>query len=298
VVVIFVIAILIALLLPAVLAAREAARRLQCANHLKQLSLAAHTYASLQRDHLPPIVHTGFDEKLRTVESGNPCSLPQSTSWRATLLPQLELQTLYDRIDFSRPALSVKNLPIARTGVELFLCPSNADRPRVMPDAGDVGNSRVLWPGVNAAVADYQALAWSWDGDARAGLGPWDGPLPRGVVVGRSAPPRLADITDGLSMTILLFEAGALPRMFSNGAEREEPSITFGLWLGTDTGWVDAKAINQQNWYGIFSLHPGGAYVAMADGSTHFLSEGTPSNVIFALCTREGSEPISHEWAR
>jgi prepilin-type processing-associated H-X9-DG protein len=57
--------------------------------------------------------------------------------------------------------------------------------------------------------------------------------------------------------------------------------------------------INDRNFTGVFSFHPGGANVAMADGSVHFVSEGVPPQILAALMTREGGEPINDkDWMR
>jgi prepilin-type processing-associated H-X9-DG protein len=287
-VVIFVIAILIALLLPAVQAAREAARRLECSNNLKQLALAVHAYAAGQREFLPMLVPFAFDDRLQPVRPLQNNASIQSFSWRTTLLPYHEQQVLYDAIDFRQGALTERNLPVARTRLNIHLCPSDRSGTRVLADA--YGNTDgVKWADVNAVVADYRALAWVLD---RQGPGPgcwgyewYDGDA------------RLAsfrDVTDGLSNTILLMEQGGAPTPYI--PEGSGPSIRTiqEPWIGRGVHALQAsRRVNETNFVGIFSFHPGGAHVAMADGSAHFLSESVEPAVLRALATREGGEPIN-----
>jgi hypothetical protein len=109
-----VIGILIALLLPAVQAAREAARRMQASNHLKQLALAMQNYHDVY-DALPPAVVT--DENGNALYSG-----------RVLLLPYMEQQALYDQFDKTQPWDSPANMALSQTNIETFTDPSSANR--------------------------------------------------------------------------------------------------------------------------------------------------------------------------
>jgi prepilin-type processing-associated H-X9-DG protein len=102
--------ILVALLLPAVQAAREAARRTQCANNLKQIGLAMHNYHD---------VHKCLPAGFIADEDGKPMH-----SWRVALLPFLERSDLYERYNFDEPWDSPTNLAIAEQMPEVFRCPS------------------------------------------------------------------------------------------------------------------------------------------------------------------------------
>jgi len=120
-VVIAIIGILIALLLPAVQAAREAARRMQCSNNFKQAGLALHNYHSSVTSFPPGCLYT---------ISAYPVSY--EWSWGAYILPYLEQQALYDIFDFETPngggALHYAlpwNTPVGTTMVSAFLCPSD-----------------------------------------------------------------------------------------------------------------------------------------------------------------------------
>src|SRR5437879_3863735 len=123
-VVIAVIAVLTALLLPAVQQAREAARRAQCRNNLKQLGIAFHNY------------HGCFNVFPPGYVSG--ATYPATTngwSWCAQLLPQLDQTPLYNSLNFSAPIESPANLPGAATSLSFLLCPSD------LTDSGKVAIS-------------------------------------------------------------------------------------------------------------------------------------------------------------
>jgi len=109
--------ILVALLLPAVQAAREAARRMQCSNNTKQIGLALHNYHSAYRS-LPPAY---------TVDQNG----QRLHSWRTLILPYLEQKALYDSIDLSKPWDDPANQLAAQATVPAYLCPSTAIDPNL-----------------------------------------------------------------------------------------------------------------------------------------------------------------------
>ena len=112
-VVIAIIAMLVTLLLPAVQAAREAARRTQCINNLKQIQLAILNYESAN-GHMPPAYTVD--------ENGNPMH-----SWRVLILPYMEEVGVYDRYDLSEPWDSPANLALTQSYIPpQYQCPSNA----------------------------------------------------------------------------------------------------------------------------------------------------------------------------
>ena len=123
-VVITIIGILISLLLPAVQAAREAARHMQCKNNLKQIALALHGYHAIH-DTLP--YAAPFAGGL----------LWPGGTWPTMILPQLEQQGLYDQIDFNDYiTVQTKNPNIVRTVVPVYVCPSDAGNTAVLEGVG------------------------------------------------------------------------------------------------------------------------------------------------------------------
>ncbi len=124
-VVIAIIAVLIALLLPAVQQAREAARRSQCKNNLKQIGLALHNYESSFKV-FPPAM----------------CLSLNNSNWgqwgpQARILPYMDQATLQNLINFSLPYDAPQNLPVIKTRVPVFMCPSEVNDRQSFPDAGD-----------------------------------------------------------------------------------------------------------------------------------------------------------------
>jgi prepilin-type processing-associated H-X9-DG protein len=110
--------------------------------------------------------------------------------------------------------------------------------------------------------------------------------------------PTLRHVTDGLSNTLLLVEQGGLPTWYDGGQEVGRWT-TFGPWISTDLAGLDTRRVNATNYLGIYSFHSGGAYVAMADGSVHFLGEQIDALVIRALATRDEGEVIrDRDWQR
>ncbi len=102
--------ILAGLLLPAVQAAREAARRMQCSNNCKQIALALHNYQSTYRSMPPAYTVDAAGNRLH--------------SWRTLLLPYLEQNAIYSRIDLSKPWNDPANAILTQTVIPTFACPS------------------------------------------------------------------------------------------------------------------------------------------------------------------------------
>lgn len=216
--------VLAALLLPAVQAAREAARRAQCTNNMKQLALAMHNYISTY-DTLPP--------QAVTDANGKPL-----LSWRVLLLPYLDQEALYRQFRLDEPWDSPTNQPLMAQMPALFKCPSDGDNLSGMTRYQAFVGPRTLFP----APAD-------------AG---------RGV--------RMSDITDGTSNTIAFAEAAAPVPWSAPQDIPADTSATFG---------------------GMGSTHPGGANVAMGDGSVRFFRRTVNPAVLKAVTTRNGGEVIS-----
>ena len=138
-VVIAIIGILIALLLPAVQAAREAARRSQCANNLKQLGLACHNYADKYNEGFPFNSDTGYGVRARPMNGDQNGTRRYSNcyawSWICAALPFFEQQALYDQIDFrayvsegdNGNSTGAINLNLRKTVLNAVLCPSDTE---------------------------------------------------------------------------------------------------------------------------------------------------------------------------
>ena len=207
--------ILVALLLPAVQAAREAARRAVCMNNMKQITLAMHNYHD---------AYGQFPPAYTVDENGKPLH-----SWRVLILPYID-NDLYQRIRLDEPWDSAHNMEVAgQYCPQIYRCPSNS-----MENFTDTCYVMVVGPGCIS-----------------------DGPGSR----------KTADIKDGSWNTILLVE------MDDSGIPWNEPR-------DLDATKMSYQLNDRNNPLCISSPHPGGANVAMADGSVKLLSDMTGPDAV------------------
>ncbi|MEN6558510.1 MAG: DUF1559 domain-containing protein [Thermoguttaceae bacterium] len=292
-----IVGVLVSLLLPAIQAAREAARRAQCLNNLKQIGIALHYYHS-EHECLP---RAGAAYPLPTLRK-DAYAKCRVLSWGAAILPGLGQQTLFDRIDQKVVYLDGANWQVAQTVVSTFLCPSSVCEELLRPDgntlASDIKAARCdyggNWGERNLRCAAGQSCANSYKSEGGDAFG-------RGVMLFPTEPlVTLRSITDGTSYTIMIGEG---------------PSAQFGVWMGQKDAWDQSAPINahiakpsawsscnpgNESPYGdacdfgqeYHSDHPGGANVLMADGSVHFLSETLDVATLAALLSRKGGEII------
>jgi prepilin-type processing-associated H-X9-DG protein len=307
-VVIAIIGILIALLLPAVQAAREAARRAQCTNNIKQLTLALHNYHD---------VYKTFPSGYRGTVGGWDARVLMAHSWMQAILPFIEEQPLYDQIDFALPlgsgnpgdATYNTNTAVSRTVVDTFLCPSDANQGGLM---GSRANS-----GGTSAVNNYKACAgsnWGW-GDAVCrhtfvrgghwsnsanGLDQGNGIIMRNNNNYRQAWVRMAEVEDGTSNTFAIGEA--VPRWCThtwwwhfNGT-----TATCGVPLNYVSDYIrnnPTTASLESRWgdwgnnYSFMSRHPGGANFGICDGSVTFVSDTIDITTYRMLANRGDGVP-------
>lgn len=222
-VVIAIIGVLVALLLPAVQSAREAARRTQCKNNIKQLALACANYESVHKS-LPP--EGMWDEKLFLQGSFDMQKLYRETdvgpNWIILVLPHMDNQALYNSFDLSVSIAHDKNRQARGTWLSPVVCPSD-DGHSTLYKAGGLPGTYPNGFGDNWARGNYAANAGNLaqggfrppieKGDTLDGniccLGPhtngWDNPRYRGVMAAQRGA-KHKDITDGASNTMLLAE--------------------------------------------------------------------------------------------
>lgn len=319
-VVIAIIGILVGLLLPAVQAAREAARRTQCSNHLRQIGVALHNFHSA-RSRFPK----GF---LNTPTNGMPpCGFikvlcdPQ-ISYMVHLYPYLEEQALYDLMDFDRlwyeypydPNQPLKGWPRAAIEgiVPTFACPSDTDGPRLLGGGGEVRD---------LLTSNYLAF---FSGQKHGDISAYEeepipvplppvpdlSRLPLRAVFGPDRGAKIGDIIDGSSKTMVFSEhltgftsrgmfwtalAGramlftrdtpnsANPDVLDPAACQHAPELNRPCIPSSDPAWRDTTAAAR-------SQHPGGVFVLMADGSTHFVSDDINLRIWQGMTTMYGEE--------
>jgi prepilin-type N-terminal cleavage/methylation domain-containing protein/prepilin-type processing-associated H-X9-DG protein len=325
-VVIAIIGVLVALLLPAVQAAREAARRAQCVNNLKQIGLALHNYHGIQNT-FPPGYVSAVDPTItnpcnQDAEAAQSVDLGAGWAWGSMLLPQLDQQPLYNSINFSLSVAYHDNDTCSTTALAVFLCPSDPG-PSVVPvlaNPPDPAN-----PGTynGSNIVDYVArgnYVGMWGlGEICANSGATDAPNQgaTGNHAGcfyRNSRTSLANIIDGSSQTIAVGErshnlsyvtwtarsiGGWLGKTsyIEGGTDRFNPSPEecwtqvlgpCGLEDGLRTP-NDPEAHVEDYW----SRHPGGVNFLFADGSVHFIKQSINPVPWRALATCASGEVIS-----
>ena len=277
-VVIAVLAILVALLIPAVQFAREAARRTSCANNFKQTSLGVLNFESVN-GHLPSIVDPGFENPW---DIDDP-SRSQWVGWRYTILPFLEENGLHDALnephhwtyEYNERAGS----SIQPAIVTPFLCPSVPGSPLLHPTTQVVGRSD------RSALYDAFAVRQTSTvtmiiADSIAWPGAWSGSRLRENDGERESvnPGRLRWITDGTSKTILIAESTRLA---------DNPSKLVSWIQGLTPQWYKGREFKPQGpSSSVNSFHSSGCHVSMCDGSIRFLSKNVPGDTVFALAAR------------
>ena len=304
-VVIAIIGMLIALLLPAVNSVRESGRRTTCKNRLRQQALALRSYG------------TQFDEALPSIWHKGGLHVYDTFAWRVAVLPHLEENARYDRINQDAEPLHPKNAAVAGV-LETFSCPSAPGSPRLIN--GFLGNENLQLGATDyVAVFDTQTpngvQAGAWYGGeapsipvhdlASGGIPSPDAPEEDAVVILpdtenariRKIPSTLRRIRDGQSTTVLLVEQAGKPLFENLGSADEGMSMSDqGPWLTGEFASFSARGVNQDNHRGAYGYH-NGASVAMCDGSVHFWPREIATEVMFALLTREGAEIVSNnDW--
>jgi len=298
-VVIAIIGVLVALLLPAVQAAREAARRQQCQSNLRQLSLGLMNYESARG---------AYPAAFEFPKTANPNSLPPAfmgPNWAIRLLPYVEQASVYGQIDQSvvaggvwpgkaPPSIAHANNERVRTAIlAVFRCPSDTNFNDTMMEIG-TGAAATKWARGNYAANAGNGPITSGGGDAISGpesLGWLDGRR-RGVMGPNVAAKMLGEVRAGVIPadrrgTWALGQAGAsVLAWFGQTGDDNGPNVcspwsddTYGGALTTaDKDLMTRECMsdqfdsNDQKQATVRSTHPGGVNIGLADGSAHFIS--------------------------
>jgi prepilin-type N-terminal cleavage/methylation domain-containing protein len=287
-VVIAIIGVLVALLLPAVQAAREAARRAQCLNNLKQIGLACHQHHDTYGRFPPGWVQAPFTVPQGKIIQGGHGFFP-------FLLPYLEQETLARMYRWDKRSQGPENQPVATTQLQVVQCPSAAPD-RWVTAVEDGKNYKY---GDRGACGDYTGI-WEISADL-AELRLVDEAASYEGVLAVNYLTRFADITDGASQTILatecagrpeLWRAGQpIPEEYAPGAAWVGPTLIFGQGSSPDGAAKPGPcAINCTNNREVYSFHPQGANSVQADGSVHFLKADMDIRIFARLATRAGEE--------
>ena len=276
-VVIAIIGILIGLLMPAVQAAREAGRRTQCHNNLKQIGLALHNYHDTLRV-FPP----GW---ISDVPAGEP-------GWGllAYTLPFMELKNVHDRIDFHSGIGDEVNEEIRLTQIAIFKCPSDLARDEVvlghLADDHDHDFAPVHDHDEDEPVLVSKGNYSGVFGDTEIEDSPGNG---RGMFFFKSRL-RFADIRDGTSNTFLVGERNLELGPVSWVGVYHEADAPFARHIGACDHAPNSPVGHFEDFR---SYHPQGANFLMGDGSVHLIPETIDLTVYKGLSTRMGKEIAS-----
>jgi prepilin-type N-terminal cleavage/methylation domain-containing protein len=319
-VVIAIIGILVALLLPAIQSAREAARRIQCTNKLKQIGLAFLNYESARKQ--LPLAYTPNYVNPNGVGTG-PCGNINYVPAAAAngkphhfvltfILPYMEEQALYDQIDTQTaptpstatnwnytqlsPVKHTINNDVVRVDLPEFLCPSTENRP-------------------NTYTTDYYTIVDITD-DAYctliegAGLTSQRRSVDKLLGLLQDTPTSLKKCTDGLSKTFLFFESAGRPINYDRNKRiiQTATGVTNGVMNG-DYQWADdgvyavwgnsqdpncpvTVVMNCNNYQGLYSFHSGGGNEVFGDGSVSFVNDTIDLDTFVSLYTRAAGDIV------
>jgi prepilin-type N-terminal cleavage/methylation domain-containing protein len=271
-IVVAIIGVLVSIMLPAIAAARDAARRTGCINNLHQMATAMHSFQSAHRA-LPSASRRGL----------------ASGSAFVTLLPFVEEQALFGQYQDDLSPTAGANANVAATSLPLYVCPSMVV-PRHAPDHGC---------GEVAAIGSY-AISTGTEK-------PWYEHT--GAIIaaeqGRTTIPHIS-AKDGASKTFLIgeFDYGLKNLMWTT-CDRPAPRYGTAAWAigypgmswGSTYGVFNSDRLitGSDEWFTFRSDHPGGVQFAMVDGAARFVADTIDAAVLNGMATRAGGEPQTAE---
>ena len=280
-VVVAIIAVLIALLLPAVQKARGAARRIMCSSNLNQIGLAIHNYESANR-----VFPSSSTNVLPSRWQSNPRD--PGFSWCVSILPFLEETPLHDSINFDASCLSIDNRTASTTVVSVFRCPSydgpdySRARTYIQSGSSESGDASVFAIGNYVAIGatDIEEL---WHAEDSTKLGP----------ICPKCETTVKEVKDGLSNTFLITESresgmrvwidgriGAFTTLPKNRSDRH--SLNYSPYYPS----------NPEAEFGPSSTHTSGAHHVFGDGSVRFVSDRIDPAVYVGQGTYNGGEIV------
>jgi prepilin-type N-terminal cleavage/methylation domain-containing protein/prepilin-type processing-associated H-X9-DG protein len=311
-VVIAIIGVLVAILLPAVQSAREAARRIQCTNNLKQMGLALHNYEAGLGSFPSGAISKLTDPKW-TIPAGNCNAAPPESGpgWGlfALMTPYLEQANLHNALNFDLGIADSANATVRGTKLSMYLCPSDTSPATVsMYDCGNpasVSNTPVPMLS-DLAPSSYVGCLGGGNKnhpDPLCGCYEWQ---PFNGMFHRNSGIRHADITDGTSNTVGIGErdnrfvlsswVGVLPGAevvynpdLGRGCQNARPAITAVL-VHSRQYTVNRPDASPAAFH---TQHPGGGNFLFMDGSVRFLKNSIDLDTMRALCTRGFGEVVS-----
>jgi prepilin-type N-terminal cleavage/methylation domain-containing protein/prepilin-type processing-associated H-X9-DG protein len=277
-VVITIIGILIALLLPAVQIAREAARKMQCANNFKQVGVALHTHHAAKGS---------FPVGAYDMHRVTPSTI-KIWSWSSYILPYMDQQAVYDTFDFNQADYwtGESNQRATGTLISSYMCPSD-------PQYGERVWVSGSTPLPQAGMSDMCGVM---DSTYAYETGFWPRLFPEvDSIMGAVGTCKIDDIKDGTSSTLAVGEVTGKGQGTKIGAFWTADNL-LSTKDGINGPFTVPGGEYPPNIAGIYqtgfaSYHPGGCNFVLADGSVAFLSQEIAQNILAALTTRDGPSP-------
>lgn len=303
-VVIAIIGVLVALLLPAVQAAREAARRSSCSNKIRQLAIGLHNHHDTMNQ-FPAGAQANVYKVPRT-----DTNWIRGTSWIVFILPYIEQQNLYDKYRFDLAYNSNENAAVGANVIPTLYCPSGPDAKKYLDTNAPLTNNPgthyygIMGPAgtqTDPTVINFNGTEYSYRNGEQTGNGAWSyhGILsqyrdePGSISTGRIV--RIADVIDGTSNTLML---GENSRQVPAGKSHH-----YRTWIrGNNGGSGTCKNVtvpintefyngsNNFNHIAFGSQHPAGCTFALADASVKFVSQNIDLYLYMVLASMNGGE--------
>lgn len=289
-VVIAIIGLLLALLLPAVQAARESARRCSCCNNMKQIGLALHMHHNTY-SHLPA-GWDGYDAAGRPWALGSP-----GWGWAARILPFLEQANVEKNlINYKLPAWDPANSGARLHPIVTYRCPSDTGKPIFHNEHHDAhegedhdedhDHDHVL----EYATANYVGVWGTTDTHACGELPPGAQCMGNGVFFHNSNL-RFSDIIDGLSQTFMVGERNSRLDYSTWVGTLAEVDCSPGRLVGSASYPPNSRQTDDHNFS---SEHPSGTHFLLSDGSVRLIPETIDTAAYHALCTRAQAENVGN----
>jgi prepilin-type processing-associated H-X9-DG protein len=306
-VVIAIIGILVALLLPAVQAARETARQAQCQNHLRNMALAALQF-EVAHERFPPAAQFRQDRGGPLAESVMPVLARHNGI--SLILPYFEESSTFDQIDFDWDWDHPRNVDSTKQNLGgILICPSAPGGREHRHITDYVAANRIvvartgksLWPLVASGRIDGK-------NGAPDGTSAWDGLLQLDeieyhtssgtIAADKRRRVRPADVIDGLSRTWMWFESAGKPLIYEGGRFVEEDTsansrfrwASSQTWMAINDFCGDGQIINCDNVSKPYSFHGEGTNIAFADASVRYHSQDIEPQLFVAMLTIAGGE--------
>ena len=316
--VIVILAVLVALTIPAVSGARRMTQRISCLNHLRRIGAAFDAYAFSLGGYPPVRTVEEFPARSARNKNDRRKTYPAEHGWTYDLLPYMELQAIHDAFDTSMPYYEgLQNQRMMMKRLDDFQCPATPDKNRLAvmryPSKQVVPSVLVSPPGeAKGCVTDYYVH--------HGGVLKPDGKIAANPLAYKNERTPGKNITDGLSMTILVDEMAGRPTHWRNGkrddrtlndygtAEVETPECS--VWGGIPSTKLRAwsadgrqaavyengpmnfdRVLNATN-NGVYSFHVRGANILVMDGSARFVYEDVAAEAYLSLSTKDGGEPF------